>query len=310
MTVLAVSTWHKRPDLLVEQINSYSVALDGDVVHMINVNTDFEEEFWRDAESLGIDFSKCGNVYFAERPMRTCYGGVAHAFFNGVLEAQRRNLKFDYVYWHTSSDVMIKPGAMRHIRRYDLGFKSSAGRIFHIETSEGRDRVVFPDAPESRWLRAISADPKSARTLASMGMPRLYKMRSEGSFFRRDIFFEIMYPLLANMSMHEMPSEPKDAYPIEEYLFAHCVEFFCQRNSVRRAHNLVFTSRSADKIISPDEVEQVLLSEDLFAVKRLSSDLDAPDRLLARKTLGLVDAKKKAPKRLLRAREARSEILP
>jgi len=287
MTTLAIATWHARPQLLEEQIVSYNAAFEDDVVHLINVNADFHDSFWREARDLQVDFKKYSNLYFLETPVRTYYAGVAHAFFIAVQEAIRLNINFDYIYWHTSSDLLIKKGIANYIRNFDVGFGKSHGVDLGYKVDHRGYLLPNFDHPDpSAWLKAISEDPQIAQVLKAMNLPKLHKSRCEGSFFSRQVFFELMYPLTMHVSVSSMASPPK-AYPLEEYIFAQCVEFFCQRNVVKRAPHVVSTSAAPKNIATIAEIEKSFKSADKFGIKRFTNELNSDERNLVREYLNL-----------------------
>lgn len=287
MVTLAVSTWHANPELLREQILNYNSGFSDNIIHMININSDFTEKFWADANRLSVDFHEIGNVYFTERPCRTYYGGVAHAFFTSVQDAIRENIKFDYIYWHTASDLLVKPGMDRYIRKFDVGFTKTRGQPLEYQTGEGNiEFPVMPQMADSAWKKAISNDQYAGATLRAMGADKLYHSRSEGCFFSRDIFFEIMYLLISNISIREM-NRPEAPYPIEEYMFAQCVEFFCARNTVRRANHVIVTSRNERQRASIEDINAILETPNKFGVKRFDFDLASPEREYIRKLMNI-----------------------
>jgi hypothetical protein len=287
MTTLAIATWHAKPQLLEEQILHYNASFDGDVTHLININADYKDSFWDEANNLGVNFSKYKNVIFFENPVRTYYAGVAHAFLIGVQEALRRKINFDYIYWHTSSDLLIKPGLGEFIRRFDIGFGKSNGVPFQYR-KDHRGEVLpkFDIDSPSDWLTAISEHHQITPALQAMGMDRLHKSRCEGSFFSREVFFEMIYPLTSNISVKEMSSPPKP-YPMEEYIFAQCVEFFCKRHEIRRTSHVVMTSRAPKNYATLEEIKLVISNSEQFGVKRFSIDLFSPERTFVRNNLGI-----------------------
>lgn len=285
MVTLAVSTWHANPALLHEQISNYNIAFDGDIVHMVNINSNFISKFWSDASTKGIDFRKFDNLHFVEIPKATYGAGVAHAFFYAVQEALKRRIDFEYIYWHTSADLLVRRGINKFIRKFDVGFSKSIGQRLEYKTEcIGVELVVLPDAVESVAVTSICKDPYIASALRAMGGDRLYKSRSEGSFFARDIFFELMYPLVSNISIREMYN-PQNPYPIEEYLFAQCVEFFCERNNVRRTEHVILTSKNERQRVTIKEIDEVLARGNKFGVKRFDNNLLSPERDYIRKLI-------------------------
>jgi hypothetical protein len=283
MTILVVSNWHERPDLLLEQLDSYDAAFDGDLIHCVNINHETAPDFHAEAARKGIDFGRRGNLHFTTATVRTGWARVAHAFFQAVLDCMRHKRSFDYVYFHTASDLMIRPGANRHVRGFDLGFGRSGGSRVQFLTYGG---VEYADNETNSlaFRAAMRRDPRLARLLRSLGLDRIHKSRSEGCFFRRDIYFEIMYPTLASMSLADMEGLP-GAYPIEEYVLATCVEEFCARSNIRRTRHMVHTSHNEKNRASVEDMDAVRATADQFGIKRFDPDIDHPVRDYARKLL-------------------------
>jgi len=283
MTVLVVSSWHQRPDLLVDQIDSYNRAFDGDLIHWININVNFKEKFYLEMQKKNIDFSKFTNVYFAQSNSNTAWGLIAHAYLRGVLENIMNGRNFDYVYFHTASDLMIKGGINRYIKDYDIGFGRAVDYKYSILSSGDHDVVDVID-PYLPFREAMKCDRKFLGFLKSVDAKIVKKSRAEGCFFRKDIFFEIMYPLLCHYSLDDMENLPM-AYPIEEYLWSICVEKFVARHNVRRARHVIMTSRNEKQRASIEDMAEVLANPNLFGIKRFGGLLDDPVRVHARQLL-------------------------
>lgn len=144
-----------------------------------------------------------------------------------------------------------------------------------------RDGQEFIDAETTPGFRdAVRADPMLAPMLRALGMDTLHKSRAEGCFFRADLFFEIMDPLLAHRSLADM-RDMTMVNPIEESLFAICVEFYCKKHTLRRARHVVAMSKT-EKQIAMEEMQQVLADPQLFGIKRFLPSLDDPLRVRAR----------------------------
>ncbi|WP_207537705.1 hypothetical protein [Sabulicella rubraurantiaca] len=282
MTILVISNWHERPDLLLQQVENYNIAFDGDLIHYVNISANFAESFERSRVRAGIDFAKIGNLHFLDPAVPTKWGKVAHAYFQAVLKALADGRRFDYVYFHTPADLIIKRGVAHHIRNYDFGLGKSWRMQATFETRDGQEFIDTETTPAFR--DAIRADPTLAPMLRTLGMDSLYKSRSEGCFFRTDLFFEIMYPLLAHKSLVDM-RDMEMVYPIEEYLIAVCVEFFCKERKLRRARHVVLTSKTQNQIATEAEMQDVLADPQLFGIKRFAPALDDPLRAHARQLL-------------------------
>jgi hypothetical protein len=283
MTILVVSSWHERPDLLADQIESYNQAFGGDLIHCININGNFEERFSAEVRQHGIDFSRYGNVYFPRFNVKTAWAMIAQAYFNGVLDSMINGRQFEYVYFHTASDLMIKSGADRHVKQYDIGFGNAPGHQFTLNKIDGRISVNI-EIDYQPFRSAMAQDHKLANFIRDMNANVINASRAEGCFFRRDLFFEITYPILRNYSIEDMENMPQ-AYPIEEYLLATCVENFLARSKARRTRHLVTTSENTHQLASVGDMLTVMKNPQLFGIKRFRAKMDDPDRAYARQLL-------------------------
>lgn len=278
MTILAVSTWHERPDLLLAQIEGYNLSFDGDVVHMVHINSDFHDVFFADAEKQNIDFKKVGNLYFAESPRSTRYAVIAHAYMHSVNEAMRIGLKFDYIYFHTSSDIMFKRGAAKYIREHDVGlYKAVAWNILGGHSS---DRFRIDVKNPTKWLANIEKDKKAIFFYRTMKQEKIFGKRHEGMFFRKDIFFEAIFPLVSHYNIDEIENQIH-VYPIEEFLFTQCLEMICKRYELKRRRNLIHSV----KTLSCEDLNEAYQNPGVFGIKRPSKILDSPERVLANEML-------------------------
>ena len=294
--ILAVTNWHADPACLIQQLESYNIAFDDDVFHIVNINTELAERFWKDAEVQGVSpRTAVPNVAFVEPGVRTAWASVMQSLLAGVQHAIRQNIDFDYVFWHTSADLMIKRDANLHVRNFHIGYAdydwgvggSDPYPLSYAKNDEFGDHIALdPTEPALEWfVEAMAKDPRAAGFYRDLGLDTLYKSRCEGSFFRRDLFFEIVYPLLLHVSLRDMEAlDP--VYPMEEFLLAQCVEFYCARNEkVRRTSHLVMTPEREDQYVTETDLQIAMEDTRIFGIKRFIEDPRAPIRALARKML-------------------------
>ncbi|WP_159997716.1 hypothetical protein [Roseomonas sp. 18066] len=281
MTILAITVWHQHPDRLFEQLQNYNQAFDGDVMHYVNINADFADSFAYATRKRRVDFSKIENLRFVTPPVRTAWAVILHAYLQAVLQAMQDRVAFDYVYFHTSADLMIRRGAAQHIRQFDAGL----GKSWRIpgKLEEG---VLSFEREGSDQLEAIKQDPAMPGFMQQNGFRSLYKCRAEGSFFRRALFFEAIAPMLSHWSLADMTRLPV-VYPQEEYLLATCLEHYSQRNKITRARHLIATSKNEKQQATIEEMAEALQDPQLFGIKRFDQKADTPERSHA---LGLVAA--------------------
>jgi hypothetical protein len=222
--ILAVSNAHDRPDLLAAQICNYNAAMNGNVIHAVNINSKFENQFWQSASELKIDFQAFGNVIFNSPAVQTGYGSILHAYLQTIMRALQRDLKFDYVYFHTPADLLIRRDVDVYISSFDFGFSDAYEYPFdeehHFTLHHGKDR----------WVGPMSLNSGLFRFLNSLGHPIAHRVRTEGAFFKRQIFFEVVYPLLLSNGIEYFAQAP-EPYPFEETELASCVEFFKKRHA-------------------------------------------------------------------------------
>ncbi|WP_226645097.1 hypothetical protein [Microbulbifer variabilis] len=251
MTVLCVSTASGDANLLRQQILTYNKCFDNDIFHAIHLSEEFNEYLYVNPSERKL-LLDIGNVHLFNR-VKTAYGVIFHAMLQSVLEALRIGVKFDYVFFHTSSDLMVKRGANKYIRMYDIGAAKP-----HFLNSNGI------------WYEKAINFKKADALLSSLGSDKRYKARAEGCFFKREIFFELIYPLLTHYGSIEFNDLAR--HPVEEVEFAWAIEFFCARNSIKRVDNLVKTLVGRKRIALLEDVESVAREDGVFGLKRFSSD--------------------------------------
>jgi hypothetical protein len=296
--ILAVTNWHADPACLMQQIESYNIAFNNDIYHIVNINTDYAERFWMDAEVQGVSpRTAFHNVSFVEPGVKTAWGSVMQALLAGVRQALRQHIDFDYVLWHTSADLMLKRDANLHIRNYQIGhadFDWGVGgsesfelKYTTVGKGEGEESIALdPSDPSLElFVDAVAADRRLPAFYRSLGLQELYKSRCEGSFFRRDVFFEIVFPMLLEVSIRDMEAlDP--IYPMEEFLLAQCVEFFCARNpGILRTSHIVMTPEREDQYVTEEDIAIAMEDSRIFGIKRFIEDPYAPIRAYARQTL-------------------------
>jgi hypothetical protein len=270
--ILAVMNAHDRPDLLAAQIRNYNAAMNGNVIHAVNINSKLEQQFWHSAKELNIDFQAFGNVMFNTPSVETGYGSILHAYLQTIMHALRQDLKFDYVYFHTPADLLVRRDVDAYISSFDIGFSDAYEYPFdekhHFTLHHGKDR----------WVGPMSLNSGLFRFLDSLGHPVAHRVRTEGAFFKRHIFFEVLYPLLLTNGIEYFHKAP-EPYPFEETELASCMEFFKKRHMIKRARNLIRVVEDKQvNGIDTDDVVDALKQHDIYGIKRPSNVLDSDVR--------------------------------
>jgi hypothetical protein len=294
--ILAVTNWHADPACLIQQIESYNIAFNDDVYHIVNVNADCAERFWMDADVQGVSpRTAFHNVSFVEPGVKTAWGSVTQSLVAGVRQALREQIDFDYVLWHTSADLMLKRDANLHIRNYQIGYAdfdwgkggSESFELKYVTDDQGRESIALDrdDPSLELFVDAVAADSRLPAFYRSLGLKELYKSRCEGSFFRRDVFFEVIFPMLLDFNISDMEAlDP--IYPMEEFLLAQCVEFFCARNpEILRTSHIVMTPEREDQFVTEADIAIAMEDSRIFGIKRFTEDPHSAIRGYARRTL-------------------------
>ncbi len=280
MLVLAVSNAHERPELLAEQIENYNIAMNGNIFHIININSLYRDAFFEDANKKGISFDRFTNLHFLDRSLEAGYGRLAHVYLRGVQFALRLAINFDYVYFHTPSDLLIKRDVDKYISGFDLGFTKSYPYPFNEQ------RVFFDHVGRDHWVDAMSANALLFNLLEGLGQATAYRGRTEGSFYRRELFFELVFPWLLESSARDLVAcDPP--YPQEEAELVSCIEFMRARRSLKQADCLIKVYESNPGHIAT--VEDVIAAQSdpaVHGVKRLPLDLDSDVRQYIGRIMG------------------------
>lgn len=169
MTILCVSTASGDANLLRQQILTYNKCFDGDVFHIVHLSNEFNDRL--DVNPIiKKSILDLGNIHLFNR-VKTAYGVIFHAMLQCVFEAIRLGVQFDYVLFHTSSDLMVGSGVNKYIRKFDIGAAKP-----HFMARNGF------------WYDKAVNYKKSELLLTALDSDKRYKARAEGCFFRRDIF--------------------------------------------------------------------------------------------------------------------------
>lgn len=264
MTILCVSTASADPILLRQQLVCYNHCFSGNVFHVIHVSKELDESLSEAEREL---INSLGNVHLFTR-VTTKHGMIFHAMLQGVLEALRIGISFDYVYFHTSSDLLVKNGIDEYIRQFDVGATSP---------------YLLTD--RDYWFGRVTKSLRSSEFLAVLGQKNRMKVRAEGTFFKKEIFFEIIYPFLTYFGSVDFNSIAD--YPVEEVEFSWCIEFYCSRNKVRRAKGLIKTLGGFEDYAGKNEIDRVREQDGIYGLKRFRRDRYDCSREYAFESIGL-----------------------
>ena len=251
MSILCVSTASGSPELLRQQILNYNRCMNERLVHVIHVSEEFNS-YLNSNLSVKKSILQSGNVYLFTR-VKTKFGMIFHAMLQGVFEALKNNLKFDYVYFHTSSDLLFKKDLDLYINNFDVG--------------SARAHIL---SENDYWYERVVSSKVSSELMASLELRNRLKVRSEGCFFRREIFFEMIFPILTHLGTTDIERVPN--YPVEEVEFAWAIESYCEKNKVDRVANVVRNLVGQKRVATVDDINAAEREHGVFGMKRFSSE--------------------------------------
>ncbi|WP_444882619.1 hypothetical protein [Microbulbifer sp. PSTR4-B] len=261
-----MSTASANPELLMQQILTYNHCFNGDLFHLIHVSTEFEGALTGKSGKKNSILEQ-ENVYLFNC-VDTRRGMIFHAMLQCVLEAVRIGVKFEYIYFHTSSDLLVKNDLDVYIKNFDVGAT--------------RPHIL---SENDHWYEKIIDNKKSISLLNAMNIDRRLKVRSEGCFFRREIFFEMIYPLLTHLGSTNIAEVAN--YPVEEVELSWAVEFYCARNTVKRTGGVVKNLVGRNRVASVEDIDSVASEDGVFGLKRFSSNRFDAARARVFELLGL-----------------------
>ncbi|WP_424135843.1 hypothetical protein [Roseomonas chloroacetimidivorans] len=276
MITLVVSNAHDAPDHLLEQAANYHWAFRGNLVQLVNINANTQERFWKEAQRDQVDFTSVPSLRFLPEPIGTEWGRIFHAFLGGIGFALRSGIAFDYVYFHTASDLLLKQGIDAYLPNYDLGF----GKSHAMKQDMSASQASISDF----WSDAVTGNPRYMRFIRSLGQDASYKARAEGCFFSRQVFFEMIFPLMLTTSCEDLASMPQP-YPHEEFELASLVEAYCRGRQVRRCPNVVVTAKRESQLATTEDIDAIIATPDRWGIKRFPIGQNDGTRLYVRQIM-------------------------
>ncbi|MGX9963282.1 hypothetical protein ACVFYP_08155 [Roseomonas sp. F4] len=290
-TVLCSVCAHTRPVELFEQFLNYNTAFEAKLHHVAHISRDGYQDFFRDAESRGVDFAAIPNVHFNTTSYGSGTGVISSLLgfhYANVIEAIRLGLEFDYVLIHTSSDLFFRTLPASYIESYDLG-------CLHKEHLYKEDPYFEKASQDTNFVRL-------AQTIVPDG--KLRKSRVEAAFFRKSIFLELM-ALMLKFEAFDTERPWFKTYPFEEIAVPTLVAGYVAKRKLRLTRNLVVTTDGAFfEAVSgrkkqwrepmtleefhqlPQALEARRVADQYFSVKFVAQDQNDPVRQEIRRKLG------------------------
>ena len=184
---------HEKPDVIIDQIENFKYFLEN-VCFILHVSKSYFEKY--EIEKL----QNIENVYLNPENLVTKWGNIISTHISNYNYA-KKNIKFDYVLFHSSNDMYVKKGAYDYIVSHDAGFQLRKVNRNNIHWWPG--------------FLAIN-DIQLEKMKNKIGKTTLLASQLEGSFYKKEIMDEVID--VVNLYYDENTS--KEFYPKEEFYFS------------------------------------------------------------------------------------------
>jgi 4-hydroxy 2-oxovalerate aldolase len=230
---------HKRPDLVIEQLENYKYFSDNGCFHILHPSREgrknFAEKFEEEITSFGI---------ICENSKPTSWKTIMAAF----IECSRylSNDSFDYVYIHTDGDLLFKGNLKSHIYDKKIGFSGS-----------------FPE-PKWNWphYKTMFDDNRFKQLRASLQIndEDILVGRQEGSFFPIKIWRSIVEQI-SKFYDDSFFEEQENLWPLEEALIPTLANFFNEEKN--RSRNIIYTKelKNYTALARENEINSVTIQD-------------------------------------------------
>lgn len=161
---------HERPDVVLDQIRNVNRFFP-EADFILHINKAFFEKY--DTSTLeGLP-----GVYLNPTHLKTEWGNLLPPHLVNIDYLEDTGIQYDYLVFHSSNDLYVRPGVAEYIQRYDAGF------YLHF----------LPQKHTYWWpCEKIWEDSDLDVCMAYVGQTRHVVSQIEGSFYKREIVQQVM----------------------------------------------------------------------------------------------------------------------
>lgn len=213
-----------------------------------------------------------GNVYLNPESVRTGLGDIIQAHISNY-NFIKNIADFKYFSMCASNELFVKPGLYEYINKFDCGVK-----LLDI------DQHKFND-----WTPGIKAKEDEVLTnyLKNKGIDKIYGSHIEGSYYKKDLFDEIVNEIAGFYDYKTM----SNAYPREEIYFSSVLwMIMLKKHDVKINSGGVFSYTRWNGFTNYKiwiwDINRLKNRDNLFSVKRVDRSIDARFREYARIRFG------------------------
>jgi hypothetical protein len=183
---------HTRPAVIAGQLKNFAAFLPGAQV-VLHVSA--QARFTPSQLEAALDRGGCTNACINPQRLATGWGNILLAHLANVAWIRRHLPQCARICLHSSNDMLVRPGLLRHLER-------GASFLHHR-----------PIRPGSRWRFATPAlaDPALAAVCRRLGNAPLVGSQVEGSCYEAGLLYEV-----ADIVKHAARQAARLPYPREE----------------------------------------------------------------------------------------------
>lgn len=211
---------HERQDVVIDQIKNLKKYVPCALI-VIHISSEMKE-----CEELTSFIVNEPQVYQNPQRLMCGWGNIIDAHISNYSYLKSIT-DFDYIMFHASNDMYIRKGVEQYISQYDVGFH--VHKIYKI----------------SRWWPSVYAleDPVIKEIVDLLGAESIVATQIESSFYRRDLFEEIIEVVQKARKQLEDKgkTEYKEAYTREEVYFSTIAYYLLQKRGLHRGYPTTYS---------------------------------------------------------------------
>lgn len=263
---------HEKFEVVLDQVlNFFHFNQDCAIVYHLSQGFNYNASLLSKDDFLEA-ISKIGNVFINPESVRT--GGA------DIIQAHLSNFKyiadtvdFEYFSMCSSNELFIKSGLTSYVSGFDCG-------VEFLDVTSKKDR---------EWESGLKAlkDYELKKYLKKNGVDFFYGSHIEGSFYRKELFEEIVNEIESFYDYLKMPF----AYPREEVYFSTIVWIInLKKHPIKVFENGLFSwsrwKSLLDLKVWAWDIGKLEKKSGVYSVKRVNRDINANLRMYLRQRYG------------------------
>ena len=257
---------HERAEVVIDQICNYKFFCPncGIVLHISN-GFNWKDSFLKEEEFLSI-LSTFENVFVNPTRLNTALGDIVHVHLSN-FEYVSKVAEFEYFSMEASNDLFVRK--MPPISNCDANFGNA----------------VFEEMPNWFWYKSTIQDEYLYKILNYLGatIPDVRSSQIEGSFYRKELFREIVDVVNAVYKYEEVYNKRRIIYPREEIYYPTVAYILSKGKSLKiiQPNYVRVFWNNKDYLPTTEQITDIAQGKmpGIYGVKRVLRTIDDPARV-------------------------------